>query len=227
MTIRPLGASEVDAPGSSRACCRDGAAVVDVTARSATAAPRGRSSATGRLGGARRSRSRRSRSAAGARRRCARSCASPHPDLWAPGHPGAADAPARRPGRVRLAVEASACASCAGRAGACCSTARRSRCAARRSRRTPQGRGDALRPDDMDAIVRRLQRDRRERDARAASAEPGAARAPRRRRHPRLAGRRPGRLARRVDARRRRRCAPGGCAACASTSCRRGPTRAC
>ena len=203
-------ASEVDAPAVVTRLLPDGSALVDVTARvrnrgDARDAPAHRDGSAARPLRVRA----RSSSAAGARRRCAPRLPSPRPEPLGPRPPGAADAPARRARRVRLAVEGRPARDLRWAAGACCSTAPRSRCAARRSRRTPQGRGDALRPDDMDAIVApAAARSARTRRA-PAPAQPGAARAPRRGRHPRLAGHRPGRLARRVDGDDARAAPPG------------------
>ena len=70
------------------------------------------------------------------------------------------------------------------------------------------GRGDALTDADMRRDRRAAEGDRRQRHAQPAPADAGAARPPRRRGDPRLAGRRPGRRARRVDVAHARAAAP-------------------
>ena len=97
---------------------------------------------------------------------------------------------ARDPPRRRATV--------AQRPAACC-------CTARRSTRTPRAAATRCTGATWTRSWRELQAHRRQRHARPAPAHPGAARAPRRGGHPRLAGRRPGRRARRLDIARRRR----------------------
>ena len=121
---------------------------------SATAATRGRFSSRAASGRAR-SRSHRSSSAAGARRRCAPSSTSRTRISGRPAtrrcRRSSSPSPASRAGGRR-----SGSARSAGRAGACCSTARAIVLRGASIQEDAEGRGDALRPDDMDAIVRRL-----------------------------------------------------------------------
>jgi hypothetical protein len=155
VTIRPLGASEVDAPGIVTRLLSDGSAVVDVTARVRNRGDARTIQLTGRLG---------PWSLAFAPVDLARGRAATvrtqlhidHPSLWAPGHPALQT--------LQLAVPGE--------------SAWRSKVGLREIRwgggrlflngkpivlrgaslqEDAQGRGDALRPADMDAIVRRLE----------------------------------------------------------------------
>ena len=151
---------------------------------------------------------------AGRTRRCARSCASRARTCGRPATRRCRRSSSRSPAtRRRLAVEGRAARAALGRRAAPAQrpAARPARRLAAGGRAGPRrrahagghGRGRRAPPGD-----------RRERDPQPAPAQPRAARAPRRRGHPRLAGHRPGRLAGRVDARRRTRCAARACAAC-------------
>ena len=216
VTIRPLGASEVDAPGIVTRLLPDRSALVDVTAqvrnrgdardapahrppRGASAGVRAGQARQRALGDAARPAPHRRTRTSGppATRRCRRSSSPSR----------ASPAGGRR----------SASARSAGRAGACCSTA-----ADRPARRVdPRGRPGPRRraaPGRHGRDRRRLKPIRANATRSAASAEPGAARAPRRRRHHGLAGHRPGRLARRLDGEDAGAAPPGRCVACASTS---------
>jgi hypothetical protein len=154
VTVRRLGASEVDAPAITTRLDRDGAAIVDVAAR-----VRNRSAArslrlTGTLGGSplRFAPLRLGPGRAGWARTELR---VPRPELWAPGHPALYD----------LALDVPGESGWRGRVGL-----RELRWDGGRLRLngTPlvlhgaslqedaPGRGDALRPADMDAVIARL-----------------------------------------------------------------------
>ena len=155
VTIRPLGASEVDAPGIVTRLLPD--AVGARRRHRAGPQPRRRADAPAHRPprGASARRSRRSSSAAGARRRCAPSSTS-RTRLSGP----PATRRCRRSSSPSRASPAggrrSASARSGGRAGACCSTVRPIVLRGASIQEDAEGRGDALRPDDMDAIVRRL-----------------------------------------------------------------------
>ena len=139
VTIRPLGASEVDAPGDRHPPAAGPVGASSTSPRgSATAAPRATLQLTGRLGarplafapvklGSGRSATLRARST------------SPHPNLWAPGHPALQTLRLAVPGesgwRSKVGLREMRWA----RRAPAAQRRARSSCAARRSRRTPRG----------------------------------------------------------------------------------------
>jgi beta-galactosidase/beta-glucuronidase len=155
VTIRRLGASEVDAPSIVTRLRGDGAAVVDVTARVRNRAGARTIALQGRLGALplRFSTIALRAGASGwvrARVRIAR------PALWSPGHPALQTLQLSVPGesgwRSRVGLREIRWAG-----GRLLLNGRRLVLHGASLQEDAAGRGDALRPADMDAIVRRLQ----------------------------------------------------------------------
>jgi len=154
VTIRPLRASEVDAPGIVTRLLPDRSALVDVTARVRNRGDARTLQLTGRLGA-------RPLALAPVRLGSGRSATLraqlhiPHPNLWAPGHPALQTLQLAVPGESgwRSKVGLREIRWAGGRLllnGAPIVLRGAS------IQEDAEGRGDALRPDDMDAIVRRL-----------------------------------------------------------------------
>ena len=154
VTIRPLGASEVDAPGIVTRLLPDGSALVDVTARVRNRGDARTLQLTGRLGA-------RPLAFAPVKLGSGRSATLraqlhiTHPNLWAPGHPALQTLQLAVPGEAgwRSKVGLREIRWAGGRLllnGAPIVLRGAS------IQEDAEGRGDALRPDDMDAIVRRL-----------------------------------------------------------------------
>jgi hypothetical protein len=154
VTIRRLAASEVDAPGVVTRLAKDGAAVVDVTARVRNRGGPRRVRLTGTLGGAPLRfgalRLRAGRSGwARARLRIDR------PELWAPGHAALYDLTLDVPGesgwRGRVGLR-----ELGWRGGHLQLNGRPLVLRGASLQEDAPGRGDALRPGDMDAVIDRL-----------------------------------------------------------------------
>jgi beta-galactosidase/beta-glucuronidase len=155
VTLRRLGASEVDAPGIVTRLLPDGSALVDVTARVRNRAGARTIALQGRLG-ARPLRfptvalHERSSGWARARLRIA------HPDLWSPGHPALQTLQIAVPGesgwRSKVGLREIRWSG-----GRLLLNGRRLVLHGASLQEDAPGRGDALTPANMDAIVRRLQ----------------------------------------------------------------------
>jgi beta-galactosidase/beta-glucuronidase len=155
VTIRPLGASEVDAPGIVTRLLPDGSALVDVTARVTNRADARTVQLTGRLG-ARALAFPAVRLGAGGSATLRAQVQIPHPNLWAPGHPALQTLQLAVPGESgwRTKVGLREIRWTGGRLflnGAPLVLRGAS------IQEDAEGRGDALRPQDMDALVHRLQ----------------------------------------------------------------------
>jgi Glycosyl hydrolases family 2, TIM barrel domain/Glycosyl hydrolases family 2, sugar binding domain len=154
VTIRRLGASEVDAPGILTRLLPGGGAVVDVTARVRNRGAPRTIALEGRLGA-------RTLRFAPVALRAGRSAWVharlwiAHPNLWAPGHPALQTLQLAVPGesgwRAKVGLRELRWAG-----GRLLLNGRRLVLHGASLQEDAPGRGDALRPADMDAIVRRL-----------------------------------------------------------------------
>jgi glycosyl hydrolase family 2 len=155
VTIRRLGASEVDAPSIVTRLLSDGSAVVDITARVRNRGDVRTLQLTGRLGG---------RTLAFAPLRLGSGRVATvraqlriaHPNLWAPGHPALQTLQLAVPGesgwRSKVGLREVRWGG-----GRLLLNGRPVVLRGASIQEDAEGRGDALRPEDMDAIVRRLQ----------------------------------------------------------------------
>lgn len=155
VTIRPLGASEVDAPGIVTRLLADGSALVDVTARVTNRADARTVRLTGRVGAyplafpA-------VRLDAGQSATLRAQLRIPHPNLWAPGHPALQTLQLGVPGesgwRTKVGLR-----EIRWTGGRLLLNGRPIVLRGASIQEDAEGQGDALRPADMDAIVRRLE----------------------------------------------------------------------